>query len=230
MQYVTAQPGVIAEGKWREMMASYWDSYYRYKSEFSLLSRTNRNKIRHQWQGIIQQYKKEGVSHLVEDMSFPYGQPRNTLRRPDLIDFTDMLASEVDMKILVLYRNPVSATYSSIRRGFTNNVYEQARIVEDNLIYIDRQLSVIGHHTFRVLPFEHFLATPHAYLEGLANWMEVDLDLLRKGIAHLYQPHSPKNIPSKTRQALTNFFLPDRSRLWNSLCSDKHTIERTDDT
>ena len=224
MQHVISQSYFLNEGEWREIMSRYWDPYYRHKSEFSLLGRMNRNKIKRRWQKIIRQYEKDGISYLMEDMSFPYNHPRNAIRRPDIVDFVDLLEEEVDIKFLALYRNPVSATYSGLRRGFTGNVYEQARIVEDNLIYIDRNLSALGPSWFRVLPFEKFLATPSHYIQGLANWIEVDIELLQKGIANLRSPYPLEDIPGKTQRTLTNFFAPTKTKLWDTLSSNRHTI------
>ena len=42
--------------------------------------------------------------------------------------------------MLVIYRDPIAATYSAMKRNFTEYVAEQARIVEDNLIYINAHL------------------------------------------------------------------------------------------
>ena len=226
MQYVVAQPHFLNKGEWREMMVRYWNPRYRYKSEFSFLRRNNRDKIKRRWRKLVEQYSKDGVTHLVEDVSFPYNQPRSAIRRPDIIDFVDLLNGEVDVRVLVLYRNPVSATYSSLRRGFTKNVYEQARIVEDNLIYIDRHLSLLGSDRFRVLPFERFLATPLQYMQGLADWMETEVEFLQKGMVNLQSPHSLDDVPDRTRRILEDFFTPDRIKLWSALASDTRTIAK----
>ena len=224
MQEVIAQPHFTIEGEWREVMAKYWNFYYRHQWEFSFFSKKDSAWVKRSWKRAFEQCGERGVTHIMEDMSFPYNHPRNTIRRPDLIDFVELLAGLADIKFLALYRNPVSATYSGLRRGFTKNVYEQAKIVEDNLTYINCQLSVIGRERFRVLPVDQFLLTPESYVERVAKWTEVDPKLLKQGVSNIRQPYLIQNIPRKTRRLLSAFFSPRREEMWSALKADENTV------
>jgi len=226
-QEVTKQSYFVLAGNWRKILPNYWNSEARYKSEFGFLRNMSREKVKNELHNIFRNYAHEKMTHLMEDVSFPFNHPRNTLRRADIPDFIDLVPDQVDLKFLVLYRNPVSATYSGIRRGFTKNVYEQARIVEDNLIYIDKSLSVCDQNLYRTLIFEDFLNEPHAYLKGLADWLGLDYSLLAQGIQNLREPHAKDAIPKKISTVLTDFFSENRIRLWESLYSADHQIPKS---
>ena len=221
------QPTMLVGGDWRKPLVNYWEVRSRYQQEFGVFRQKNRSDIQHELGSILNHYRKMGITHLLEDMSLPFYQPRNAIRRPDLLDLTRLLPDYVRFKVLVLYRNPVSAAYSGVRRKFTKNVYEQARIVEDNLIYIDRQITVGLNGNFRSLVFEDFLREPRAFLTGLAEWLEVDEVLLEKGLTNLREPFAIENIPTKIRDVLTGIFTFERARLWDNLYSSKYQISRT---
>lgn len=227
LQEVIKQSYFVLEGSWREMMTHYWSPKARHRSEFGFLRKMSRQKVKYDLQNIIRNYTKEKITHLMEDMSFPFNQPRNAVCRPDILDFIDLISDLIELKFLVLYRDPIAATYSSLRRGFNKNVYEQARIVEDNLIYIDKSLSVCGPHLYKTLIFEDFLKEPHAYLEGLASWLGVDHSLLAQGVQNLREPHVLAAIPENIRTVLTDFFSENRIRLWESLYSTDHQIPKS---
>jgi hypothetical protein len=224
MQEVIRQPYFVLEGSWRNMMTHYWSPKARYRSEHTSLRKMTRQKLQDKLQSFIIQYGNKGVTHFMEDMSFPFNQPRNAICRPDILDFIDLISDQAELKILVLYRNPVSATYSSLRRGFTKNVFEQARIIEDNLIYIDKHLSICDKSLYRTLIFEEFLINPLAYLKGLANWFELDYSLLLNGVKNLRPPFNSDAIPEKIRITLLDFFTENRSRLWQTLYSKDQKI------
>jgi hypothetical protein len=227
MQEVIKQPYFVIEGHWRKVLPDYWSPEARYKSEFGFLRNMSREKVKNELHNIFRNYAQKKMTHLMEDVSFPFNHPRNPLRRADISDFIDLVSDQVDLKFLVLYRNPVSATYSGIRRGFTRNVYEQARIVEDNLIYIDKSLSVYDQNLYRTLVFEDFLKDPHAYLEGLADWLDLDYSLLAQGVQNLREPYALEAIPKKISTVLTDFFSENRIRMWESLYSADHQIPKS---
>lgn len=227
MQEVFKQPYCIIAGTWRKLLPDYWNPDTRYKNEFGFLKNLSRAKVKAEFQNVCAKYADEKITHLIEDVSFPFKHPRNSLRRADIIDFIDLVPSHIDLKFLVLYRNPVSATYSGIRRKFTRNVYEQARIVEDNLVYINQSLSILPQNSYKTLIFDDFLNDPHAYLKGLAQWLDVDYSLLAQGVQNLRKPFAREAIPQKTKAVLTDFFSENRIRMWESLCSTEHQIPKS---
>lgn len=152
-------------------------------------------------------------------MSFPFNNPRNTLRRPDIIELTDIIKDLMEYKLLVLYRNPILATYSGIRRGFTDNVRLQAKIVEDNLIYIASQMSTIDKALYKVIDFDEFLVHPIAYVKPLAVWWDLDEELLIKGLQNIHKHTQIEEIPIETKKILTEFFTEARISQWKKFYS-----------
>ena len=152
---------------------------------------------------------------MYSGVSFPYGAERDTLRRPDIIDMVELLGDHVEFRPLIIYRDPVSCAYSALRRGFNNNVLHQARIVEDNLLYIKQQLQAcdIG---YRSISFENFLSSPSAYEVGLKHWWALSDESFNAGKKEIRKPTSKKDIPSSNVEQLSRFFSPLRTRQWDA--------------
>ena len=189
----------------------------RFKLENQIQEFSRFKNIKQELQRIFQWYKNQNVTHLFLSLpSFPYLQPRESLRRPDIIDFADLVHDSIEIKYLILYRNPISATYSAIRRGFTNNIHLQAKIVESNFIYIEKQFSQLPKEFYRVLHFEEFLDEPLLYSKKVSAWWELDEEIVLKGLKNLRQPLLPSQIPAKPKAILDKFFTERRIEQWKS--------------
>ena len=212
------QDNFVEHGKWDELLVDYWDADKRFKIENETQESSKFTNIREKLASIFQGYKNQNVTHLFESVaSFPYCQPRQSLRRPDIIEFEDLVSSDlVETKYLILYRNPVSTTYSAIRRGFTDNIYLQAKIVESNLIYIEKQFSQLPKESYKVMHFEVFLDDPILYSKQLSQWWNLDEEIVLKGLENLRQPLPYSQIPTKEKEILENFFTPRRIHQWES--------------
>jgi len=132
--------------------------------------------------------------------SFPYDDPRNTLRRPDLVDLIDLVEPHFDLRILLTTRNQVDSIVSLIRRKWWNKemceripvpsqkeilytnwtlspcgyINTQARVVEDSLTYLASHLSLLSLGYFRSVSYEELLSDPASYVEGLAGFLSFD--------------------------------------------------------
>lgn len=121
-----------------------------------------------------------------------------------------------DLKILVIYRDPIAATYSALSRNFTNSVVEQSRIVEDNLLYIQNQLLRLDRDFYYTLQYEDFIENPQKYAVPLANYLELPLEDIQIGLKKV------RKNPEKWRtglkedeiEYLVNFFDESRKSLW----------------
>lgn len=125
-------------------------------------------------------------------------------------DVQDSVATQYS----VLYRNPISATYSAIRRKFTDNVYFQAKIAESNFIYIERQFSTIPKEKYRIVHFEEFLSQPEEHLKRLADWWKIDYDLIASGLSNLRKPSGLSKIPEGEKDFLESFFNSQYVEQW----------------
>lgn len=212
--------GFVSMGLWRPPLVHQWNTAPKkgIKDKLSDLvkpkSPEKTNSLKEELTHIFEQYKQEEATHFFESVSFPFENPRNTLRRPDIIELTDIFKDLMEYRFLVLYRNPISATYSGLRRGFTDNVRLQAKIVEDNLIYIASQMSTIDKDLYKVIDFDEFLANSTAYVKPLASWWNLDEELLINGLQNIYKPTQAEEIPVETKSILDEFFTEARISQW----------------
>jgi hypothetical protein len=90
----------------------------------------------------------------------------------------------------------------------------QAKIVEDNLIFLNSQLGQCSENQYKTLVFEDFLQNPTKYTEALSNWWGIALPELEKGIEALRTPTQVHEIPHEIKNALEVFFSPKRRQQW----------------
>ena len=140
------------------------------------------------------------------------------------MDFVSMIEEIIEYKFLVLYRNPVSAAYSVIRRELTKNAILQAKIVEDNLIYIEKQLRQLQRDCYRTLIFEDFISNPYAFVKGLSEWWDIDMEILYKGMKNIKMPTQLSEIPKKEKKILEDFFTERRIRQWIDFYSSNSVL------
>ncbi len=210
----------VSRGMWRQPLVQQWNTAPKkgIKDKLSDLVKPKipekTSLLKEALTRIFQQYERVGVTQFFESVSFPFENPRNTLRRPDIIELTETIKDILEYKLLVLYRNPISATYSGIRRGFTDSVRLQAKIVEDNLIYIASQMSTIDTNLYKVIDFDEFLANPNSYVKPLSAWWNLEEELLAKGLQNIHRPTQIEEIPADTKKMLDTFFTESRISQW----------------
>ena len=77
-----------------------------------------RKPLKDKIEAVFKEDQKNGTTHYFEPASFPFGQPRNALRRPDLVEFFDWFGHQLNIKPLVMYRDPVSVVLQRPPTGF----------------------------------------------------------------------------------------------------------------
>lgn len=229
------EPRVIDQGKWHPLFVNYFDPDKFDIKKISLVKKLIfktraldlliDTKINKKIEDIIHDYSSDGVTHLFESASFPFGSVRETLRRFDLIEVMSLLNDLVDFRMLVLYRNPISSTYSGYRREFTKNLMLQAKIIEDNLIFINSQLKQLPIDTYRIVRFEDIIENPNLYVKPLSLWWDLDPSKLRIGMENIHTPTLLKNIPEDEKEFLERFFIEKKLEQWTSLHSPKKEVE-----
>lgn len=128
-------------------------------------------------------------------VSWPYLQPRNTLRRPDLLHFVRLFDPFCDLKLVLVERSICAAVVSAVRRGFTSNfvgtttaqltssVYvltdlptlhtltEQARIIDDNMSSLMTQLQALDPQFYKRVCYEELCGPDGSKLvREIAQW------------------------------------------------------------
>ena len=211
---------VVSLQKWLPSLSSRWDALEPIQTKVPT-SFKNRQQYISEIKKTIDNSPQ--VQFIYTSASFPYGLERDTLRRPDIIDMVELLSPYVDLRPLVIYRDPVSCTYSAIRRGFNQNALHQARIVEDNLIFIKQQLETCGLE-FRTINYERFVSNPDAYAAGYKQWWSIDDKSFSAGINQIRPSTSKKQIPPGILEILEAFFSPLRTKQWEEFLQKNDII------
>ena len=154
--------------------------------------------------------------------SSPYDNPRDSLRRPDILEFWKSFKKILDIRLLVLYRDPIEATYSLVKRGWCqtndkrikNHILYQAKIVEDNLIHTKAHLEAIGIDNWKTLHYESIIANPRKFAAPLCAYTNMSLSELKKGLRSVSKPHDRDDIPENYMQILNRFFSKSRVNMW----------------
>ena len=190
-------------------------------------SSTDRLQARKNIDQLLSTYSKMDTIEellLFDRNSHPYLNPRDTLRRWDIIDFVDIVSKHAKPRLLVLLRNPLNATFSCLRRGFTNNITLQAKIIEDNFICINSQLQTINdQRVFRILDYDDFFHDPKFYIERLSGWLKINEEVL-DGREMIRKPKGIEDIPGDIREFLDQFFSDQRISQWSWLYQSKYNF------
>jgi len=207
LQDFLSKPTVVDKGDYYPLLEQRWETTE---------ERLPLNAVKKELQRIVRAYRACNVTHIFEDTSFPFNKPRNALRRPDVLDLCELLQGLMGIKILVLYRNPVSTVYSGLRRGFSTNINLEAKIAESNHIYIERQMSQLPREIYKTIHFEKFVETPVMYLEALSRWWQLGREQISAGHERICRHTSINDIPPKTKSYLQAYFTEVRLRQWIS--------------
>lgn len=144
--------------------------------------------------------------------SFPFGKSRDEPKRPD---FPSILNSGVSTKIILLYRNPVDASYSAFRR-FHNDPIAQGRISDSNLRFIQETLLRHSPPTFGIR-YETFIENPESYITPLANFLECHEGLISQDIRNV-KPRTSRNCDDPALHELRAFFTTRAYPYLEDLC------------
>lgn len=218
------------EGMGHHMCQSIFEDLWKGKGKFDAIFpeiiRYWNNSVEHNLDIYLNNLLMSIINHPIDTFIFtpssPYDNPRDSLRRPDILSFYKQFSKILDFKIINLYRDPIESTYSLIRRGWfkcndpriKNQILYQAKIVEDNLLYNKSHLEVLGNNNWKTLYYDEFIKAPKDFAEGLADWVDLPIDFIIKGISRVTKPHERASIPSNYITTLERFFSEARISMW----------------
>lgn len=217
----------IFEGEWHKPLYEHWDFEVRWKNAQKKSISSEYKELQKKLRSAFNKHTSQQIVNCFEYTSFPYEQPRESLRRPDLIEFSDLMAEfkdVIDVKYLVLYRDPIETTYSAIRRGFTDNVYLQAKIIESNHINLERQFSQMPDADYKVMHFDKFLNQPEAHLKKLADWWNLDYETVAQGLTRIRKPSGVAGVNDEIVGFLKDFFNEKRIQQWTSFYNGSNQL------
>jgi len=101
--------------------------------------------------------------------SFPFGWFRSTLFHPDLNILRELDGEYLDLRVIFLHRDPTDTVISALKRGFVDDPFLQARIVEAALMYMDRFIDKMAPEKVAVIHYNRYRERPLEYLETLSR-------------------------------------------------------------
>lgn len=142
------------------------------------------------------------------------GMYAGPLAHPDLLFLRQMDGKLFDLRVIVIYRNPVDATLSAVRRfrddseaRFKNHAF-QARMVTESLATINNALPSLPCGKYMVMRYEDFAKNPRQFTGPLARILGVPKSHLSNAFKTIYKkpPHRDSPEVAEQRQQLTEFF------------------------
>ncbi|BAM83500.1 hypothetical protein CYME_CMT594C [Cyanidioschyzon merolae strain 10D] len=108
--------------------------------------------------------------------TFPIGPEREPARRPDLEVLLDLHQRGVlDLRILVLWRDPLRCIqYTSSRSKSLDPLY-LARVAEESLLYLSKQLEQMPSDIWDIINYDEFVQNPSRFESTIAALLPRDL-------------------------------------------------------
>ena len=186
---------------------------------------------------------KMGVAIVLNSFPMGLGPGMYATARPDLLDMQHFDCDLYRIKYIVTRRHPLAAVISSTTRfisrftkysglsripgdkrgdldGKTLPYSTTARIVEDNLIYIDQQLRRLDCDQVFFVDNDRFIneTTKRSGLEALATFLELDASNRQKLVSAEFRPPKTKiSIPPLCDQCMEKTlydFFEERKGMW----------------
>jgi hypothetical protein len=158
---------------------------------------------------------KSGAVVIDAQNSYPMGKGAGSLGHPDLLMMNELDGVLFELTVLVLYRDPVNATLSAVRR-FQNdaeylykNPEYQARVISENLATINNALRMLPCNRYMAIRYEDLTTTPQMLERPIARLLGVKKEIIKKAFSKLH-PHKPSTADSpqvaEMRKLLKAFF------------------------
>jgi hypothetical protein len=113
--------------------------------------------------GLLAEEGYRQKSHVIYKRSAPFNP--GDRHRPDLSDLFELFPNS---RVVIIYRDPKASTYSSLRRGYAENLRASAVICEEQLTYLSAQLATLDSHCYAILNYEAFCERPEEVVGPLA--------------------------------------------------------------
>jgi hypothetical protein len=159
--------------------------------------------------------------------SYPMGFGVGALAHPDLVYLAQLDGDLIDLRVVVLYRDPVACVLSAVRRfkvaEFQYKNYQfQARAVQESLSLINNAIPFLPCGKFAIFPYEELVQHPHQHAQSLAQLIGVRKGHLESSFNEL-KPPNKKPVEDLHDEAHTHLqeFFKRQNRLWPLLAGDR---------
>ena len=146
--------------------------------------------------------------------SYPMGKGAGPLAHPDLLKLAALDGVLFDLRVIVLYRDPVDAVLSAVRRFKDNNEYMfkneefQARMITESLATINNALPQLPCGKLMVVEYSALVHEPGLFIQPLSQLLGVSPAILDGAFADLKPRSKPPPSPEQAarRQKIQDYF------------------------
>lgn len=166
--------------------------------------------------------QQAGITMVIDAQnSYPMGMGAGSLAHPDLLALQQLDGELFDLRVIVLYRDPVSATLSAVRRFRDNAVYSyknynyQARLISESLMTLNNALPALSCGHYMMIQYKELVAAPLNFIGPIGELLEVPEKHLQNSFlgVKLPAPRVDSSGVAAQRASLTTFF-DQYARLW----------------
>jgi hypothetical protein len=163
------------------------------------------------------------TTRFIFKRSFPFSNPREQFT-PDMWEILTLIP---DCKILLIYRDPKSATYSALRRQFDSDLRRLAVVCNEQLTWLAGQARAIGPERVRIISYERLCADPVSVVEPIADFCNIPFAQVNEAIRREGMHANPDarwthELSPQDSNWLTQFFDDRRLRQWEILEASCH--------
>jgi hypothetical protein len=179
---------------------------------------------------MITDYQVLGCTHFYEDTSFPFGgvEPqfskyisggnhRGFGRHPRIADLLGLMAELVEIRILLIYRSPLSTVRSTLRRGFSNDLEFECQLAESIHLYLAKEFRHLPRQIYRTCHYDDIIANPSGHVQPLADWWEVESELIAEGVSRIRSPSSGDGLTANQGVFLSDYFSETSLARWEDV-------------
>jgi hypothetical protein len=181
-------------------------------------NRQAKRQWRSAWEGILESDSFAHTTHFVFKRSFPFGNPREQFV-PHLWDVEDVIG---DVEFAVMFRDPRASTFSTLRRGFDQDLRRLAVLCSEQLTLLSAQAQTIPKARLKVISYSKLCLQPAATLAPLIVGFGLDRDAMHKATAQelpapLIDDRYRRTLSSDQISYLDEFFDARRCTQWEFL-------------
>eukprot|EP00730_Choanoeca_flexa_P018730 TRINITY_DN9125_c0_g1_i1.p1 TRINITY_DN9125_c0_g1~~TRINITY_DN9125_c0_g1_i1.p1 ORF type:complete len:775 (+),score=147.07 TRINITY_DN9125_c0_g1_i1:1296-3620(+) len=165
--------------------------------------------------------------------SYPEGFGVGNLARPDLVYLSQLDGDLIDLRTLVVYRDPTACVLSAVRRfqvkEFQYKNYQfQARAVEESLNVINNAIPLLPCGKVMQLRYEDFVAHPNSFAQPLSMLMSVRKQHLLDSFGELKAPSAKSTDPEvQAQKEELEAFFQEKEMFW-PLASGERPLPEVD--
>eukprot|EP00051_Salpingoeca_urceolata_P001654 m.42775 g.42775 ORF g.42775 m.42775 type:complete len:383 (-) comp11580_c0_seq2:25-1173(-) len=170
---------------------------------------------------VFEQAAKDNAIVIDAQNSFPMGKGAGSLAHPDVQMMLDLDGVLFDLRVIVLQRDPATATLSAVRRFHDDSEYTykthefQARVVTESLAHLNNIVPLLPCGKYAIIHFEDYVAKPIRFIGPLARLLGVPKLYLQSAFSKVHKNQAKVETKEQLQQrAELNEYFAFQQYLW----------------